>query len=149
MNAYSTSSPSPFALAFSDHSGTQPATKDNSTFAIAFGYNGHAPVSVDAEKEILGMLQDATSIDSEIEGYVTTDWTNDPYARGTWSCWGPMQMKKYLKELQEDLDGGRVCMANSDWAEGWRGFIDGAIERGGVAARTVKQRLSQHAGAKL
>jgi hypothetical protein len=32
-----------------------------------------------------------------------------------------------------------VVFANSDWAVGWRGFIDGAIEEGTRAAMTVKE----------
>ena len=37
-------------------------------------------------------------------------------------------MSKYLSELQKDHE--RVLMARSDWNNRWRGFIDGAIERG-------------------
>ena len=32
---------------------------------------------------------------------------------------------------------GHIIFANSDWASGWRGFIDGAIDRGGLAAKKV------------
>lgn len=32
---------------------------------------------------------------------------------------------------------GRVLFASGDWAFGWRGFIDGAIEQGAKAAKTV------------
>jgi len=36
---------------------------------------------------------------------------------------------------------GNVFFANSDWAVGWRSFIDGAIEEGTRAARNVSQDL--------
>lgn len=36
---------------------------------------------------------------------------------------------------------GNVLFANSDWALGWRSFIDGAIEEGTRAAATVKNEL--------
>lgn len=36
---------------------------------------------------------------------------------------------------------GNVIFANSDWAVGWRSFIDGAIEEGTRAAMTVKDEL--------
>jgi lysyl oxidase-like protein 2/3/4 len=64
---------------------------------------------------------------------------NDPLAKGTWSCWGPNSMTKWLKELQKP--DGRIFFASADWADGWRGFIDGAIERGAVAGRKVEEML--------
>lgn len=42
---------------------------------------------------------------------------------------------KHLEALQQRA--GNVLFANSDWAVGWRGFIDGAIERGALAAYDV------------
>ena len=36
---------------------------------------------------------------------------------------------------------GNILFANSDWAVGWRSFIDGAIEEGTRAAMTVKEEL--------
>lgn len=46
---------------------------------------------------------------------------------------------KHLKALQRR--SGNVLFANSDWAVGWRGFIDGAIERGALAAYDVSLDL--------
>lgn len=46
-----------------------------------------------------------------------------------------------LKALQEPH--GSIFMASSDWANGWRGFIDGAIEQGTRAAAKVKLALEQ------
>lgn len=45
-------------------------------------------------------------------------------------------MGKWLKELQKA--DGRILFASADWAEGWRGFVDGAIERGAAAAIEIK-----------
>lgn len=36
---------------------------------------------------------------------------------------------------------GNVVFANSDWAVGWRSFIDGAIEEGTRAAMAVVEEL--------
>jgi iron complex outermembrane receptor protein len=47
----------------------------------------------------------------------------------------PNQYSKYLKDLQATQ--GRVVFGSADWANGWRGSIDGAIERGLYAAREV------------
>ena len=65
-------------------------------------------------------------------------------AKGTWSCWGPGSMSKYLQELQKPH--GRVVFASADWANGWRGFVDGAIEQGVEAANRVLELLGKETG---
>lgn len=72
---------------------------------------------------------------------------NDPYAKGAWSCWGPGAMSKYLKELQKDE--GRILFASADWADGWRGFVDGAIERGRKAANDAVKFVERNEVARL
>ena len=74
-----------------------------------------------------------------VEAYATHDWMNDPYAKGVWACWGPNSTSKYLKALQEPH--GRIVFASADWAAGWRGFIDGAIEQGKVAVHHIIELL--------
>ena len=77
-----------------------------------------------------------------MEAYATHDWANDPYAKGVWACWGPNAISRYLAELQQPH--GRVMFANADWADGWRGFVDGAIERGQVAVRDTLSLVKGH-----
>lgn len=38
---------------------------------------------------------------------------------------------------------GNIIFACSDWALGWRSFIDGAIEEGTRAAMAVRSSLSE------
>ncbi len=70
----------------------------------------------------------------------TYDWNLDPYSLGTWCMYRPGQMTKYLKELQRPT--GRVFFAGSDIANGWRGFIDGAVETGLRTATDVHRFLA-------
>ena len=46
---------------------------------------------------------------------------------------------KYLAALQQRH--GNVLFASSVWADGWRGFIDGAIEQGMRYALVVRDEL--------
>ncbi|KAH7183755.1 hypothetical protein BKA60DRAFT_475203, partial [Fusarium oxysporum] len=63
------------------------------------------------------------------------DWVSDPYAKAG-AAWYPANfLTKYLAELQSRH--GNVLMANADWASGWRGFIEGAMEQGAIAADSV------------
>jgi monoamine oxidase len=53
------------------------------------------------------------------------------------------QLTGALAELQRPE--GRVFIAGSDYADGWAGFIDGAIESGMRAGRDVHARLTSSA----
>jgi monoamine oxidase len=53
--------------------------------------------------------------------------TSIPIPRGLGRV-APGQLSAAIAELQ--APAGRLLFANADWANGWRGFIDGAIEQG-------------------
>ncbi|KAL1876813.1 hypothetical protein Plec18167_005223, partial [Paecilomyces lecythidis] len=127
---------SPFVFAFSDHNGTKKDREADGTWCIGFGYSGYLTDKKDSH-HIVGQFCENVRPGVNVEAYLTHDWMNDPFAKGTWSCWGPGHMTKYLQELQQPH--GRVIFSSADWADGWRGFIDGAIEQGIVAARTVQK----------
>ncbi|KAF2190888.1 amine oxidase [Zopfia rhizophila CBS 207.26] len=128
---------SPYCFAFSDHNGTQ-AAGPSGTYCIGFGYNGYLNDRTDYV-HIVGSFKENIRPGVDVRGYLTHDWMNDPFAKGAWCCWGPHAMGRYLEELQRPH--GRVMMANADWADGWRGFVDGAIEQGAKAARDVISML--------
>lgn len=46
---------------------------------------------------------------------------------------------QYLEALRERH--GNILFASADWALGWRGFIDGAIEEGSRAAKQIIDEL--------
>lgn len=129
---------SPFVFAFSDHNGTQEDRPGDGTWCIGFGYNGHLSDKKDSQY-IISRFRENIRPGADVQAYLTHDWMNDPFAKGTWSCWGPGHMTKYLRELQKPH--GRVLFASADWADGWRGFIDGAIEQGNIAARAARKFL--------
>ena len=74
--------------------------------------------------------------DEELVAAHGHDWVADEFARGTWSMYRPGQLTGSLRELQRP--DGRVVFAGSDVANGWNGFIDGAIESGLRAARLAR-----------
>lgn len=49
----------------------------------------------------------------------------------------PEQTSKYLLDAQ--VSEGRLHFAGTDIANGWRGFMDGAIESGLRVANEIKQ----------
>ncbi|KAK8099710.1 lysyl oxidase-like protein 2/3/4 [Apiospora kogelbergensis] len=123
---------SPYCFAFSDHSSA------DGTYAIGFGYGGRLN-DHKSHDEILAQFEKHMKPGTEARAYLTHDWAADPLSKGSWACWGPGSMSKYLAALQQPHC--RVAMASADWANGFRGFVDGAIEQGILAARDVRHSL--------
>ncbi|KAH8587350.1 hypothetical protein B0O99DRAFT_400695 [Bisporella sp. PMI_857] len=118
--------------AFGD--GTTPA---GNTHVVAFGANG---VHLDTEKNINETKQILKELtDMDIKRLVFHNWSEDPYAKGAWFFPGKEFITTYLDALRERQ--GNIFFANSDWAVGWRSFIDGAIEEGTRAGRDVTRDL--------
>jgi monoamine oxidase len=56
------------------------------------------------------------------------DWLADEFSRGTWAIHRPGWYEHHHAAMRRP--DGRVLLAGSDLANGWAGFIDGAIESG-------------------
>ncbi|OCT54707.1 Monoamine oxidase N [Cladophialophora carrionii] len=143
-DGYATSHSS-FCFAFSDHNGTS-STGPRGTYCVGFGYNGCLQNPRDS-KHVLERFNKDVRPGAVVEGYLTHDWMNDPLAKGVWSCWGSHCTTKYLQELQKPH--GNVFFASADWALGWRGFVDGALESGLQTAQTVAETLRAGPGPRL
>jgi pseudooxynicotine oxidase len=73
------------------------------------------------------------ALDEILPGYelvaaTAHDWVADEYSRGTWATHRPGWYTRHHAEMRRPE--GRVLLAGSDLANGWSGFIDGAIESG-------------------
>ncbi|HEY0939883.1 MAG TPA: FAD-dependent oxidoreductase [Steroidobacter sp.] len=111
---------------------------EDSQIAVGFGPDPKLLDVNDTEavqKAVAAFVPGAEVLEST--GY---DWNVDPYSQGTWCMYRPMFFSKYLRELQRP-EGG-LYFAGSDIANGWRGFIDGAIESGMSAARQIHSALN-------
>lgn len=67
------------------------------------------------------------------------NWCKDEFAKGAWFFSPPQLLSTSLEALR--ARHGNILFANADWAVGWRGFIDGAIEEGTRAAMTTTEEL--------
>ena len=54
------------------------------------------------------------------------------------------EAEKRLPVLRESV--GPIHFANADWAHGWRGYVDGAVEQGTDAYKKVRKLLQADAG---
>jgi monoamine oxidase len=64
----------------------------------------------------------------ELLGATAHDWLADEFSRGTWAIHRPGWYEHHHAAMRRVQD--RVVLAGSDLADGWAGFIDGAIESG-------------------
>jgi monoamine oxidase len=110
---------------------------DGDTLFVSFGSDADAldPADKDAVAQAAAeLLPSHEIVDSHAH-----NWTGDEFTQGTWSMYRPNQLTRYLRELQHPE--GRVFLATSDVANGWNGFIDGAIESGLEVSRKVMPLL--------
>ena len=113
----------------------------DTTTLVCFGPDA-AAIDVndaDAAQAILDTLVPGLEV-LEVTGH---NWVDDEYSRSTW----PMHYTGYLTGSLAELQRpeGRIRLAGSDFANGWGGFIDGAIESGLDAARAVNAALDAEA----
>jgi pseudooxynicotine oxidase len=99
---------------------------DGTQLMIGFGYDMDICDATD-----LAAVQ--RQLDEIIPGYealaaTAHDWFGDEFSRGTWAIHRPGWYTKYHAEMQRPE--GRALLAGSDLANGWAGFMDGAIESG-------------------
>jgi pseudooxynicotine dehydrogenase len=110
-----------------------------------FGYLGTESCSGDGSQLLIGFGPDAARCDagdlSAVQGQLEAilpgyevldatshDWLTDEMSRGTWAIHRPGWYEHHHAAMQ--IPEGRVVLAGSDFANGWAGFIDGAIESG-------------------
>jgi glycine/D-amino acid oxidase-like deaminating enzyme len=66
--------------------------------------------------------------EAKLVSYTATDWYTDEFALGVGVFRQPFQLTRVHREIQQPH--GRVKFATGDIADGWSGYIDGAIESG-------------------
>jgi monoamine oxidase len=99
---------------------------DQTQLMIGFGYDQEICDASD-----LAAVQ--RQLDDIIPGYeaiaaTAHDWLADEFSRGTWAIHKPGWYTTYHAEMQRPE--GAVLLAGSDFANGWAGFMDGAVESG-------------------
>ena len=111
---------------------------DGDTLFVAFGNDAYALDPTDPDAVTDAFVELVPGVD--VVDVFAHDWTRDEFSLGTWASHRPRQISRYLAELQRPE--GRIVLAGADIADGWSGFIDGAIESGLSAARVVRTMVS-------
>jgi monoamine oxidase len=99
---------------------------DGTQLMIGFGFDAERCDATD----LAGMQ---ASLDETLPGYeildvAAHDWLADEFSRGTWAIHRPGWYEHHHAAMRRPE--GNVILAGSDLANGWAGFIDGAIESG-------------------
>jgi monoamine oxidase len=112
---------------------------DDDSVIVAFGDDATRITPDDrdgAQAALRRWLPDAEVVD--VAGH---DWTADPLSRETWANLRPGQLTGAVPELQRPE--GPIHLAGSDYATGWLGYIDGAVESAIVTSRRVLAALGR------
>ncbi|HUA49004.1 MAG TPA: NAD(P)/FAD-dependent oxidoreductase [Solirubrobacteraceae bacterium] len=127
------------------HARGEPLLQNSIRPGHAFGYLGTDALNGDGSQLLIGFGIDAERCDPtdlagvqrqleailpgyEALGATAHDWQADELSRGTWAIHKPGWYEHHHAAMQRAE--GRIVLAGSDIANGWAGFIDGAIESG-------------------
>ncbi len=135
----------------------EPVTQNAIRAGHPFGYLATEVVFDDGTQLMIGFGPDAARCDAtdlvalqrqleailpgyEVLAATSHDWLADEYAGGTWAIHRPGWYEHHHAAMRRPE--GPVVLAGSDLADGWSGFIDGAIESG-LRAGALAARLSR------
>jgi monoamine oxidase len=127
------------------HARGEPVLTNSVRAGHPFGYLSSDTLFPDGSQQLIGFGPDAAVCRLEDAGWVQRslseilpeyevldatahDWLADEFARGTWAIHRPGWYEHHHAAMRRPE--GRVLLAGSDLANGWSGFIDGAIESG-------------------
>jgi monoamine oxidase len=110
---------------------------DGDSLIVAFGPRSglidlNDPRAVEAELRKWRPELEVITVDAH-------DWTADPLSGETWPMLAPHQLDAVAHAAADT--SRRIRLAGSDYARGWAGFIDGAIESGLHVARGIIDEL--------
>ena len=127
--------------------GTTPA---GNTHIVGFGNQSNhidPEADIDMTKAAVSSLfcpENYNGQSQQIERLVFHNWSKDEFAKGAWFFSPPGLLSEHLEDMR--APHGNIRFSNSDWALGWRSFIDGAIEEGTRAAMEVRSELQDLKG---
>ncbi|KAM5343359.1 hypothetical protein ACJ41O_011896 [Fusarium nematophilum] len=110
-------------------------TPANNTHLVAFGPDPNSSTGIPLEDMEAVRDSIAHLLPKDKRSGVSHDWNKDEFSRGAWCFLPPNFTTKYLTALQKPH--GNVLFASGDWSDGWRGWIDGAVQIGMKAAQQV------------
>jgi pseudooxynicotine oxidase len=138
------------------HASGEPVFQNAIKPGHAFGYLDTEILYPDGTQLLIGFGPDADNCDATdlasvqrqldeiLPGYealaaTAHDWLSDEFSRGTWAIHRPGWYTHHHAEMQRPE--GAVILAGSDLANGWAGFMDGAIESGLRAGTMALRQL--------
>lgn len=122
--------------------GTTPV---GNTHIVAFGGKFNHMNAEENVEDTLGAVKglfapgNSNGRSPDVARLVFHNWSRDEFSKGAWFFSPPGLLANHLEDMRSRH--GNILFANSDWAVGWRSFIDGAIEEGCRAAFEVRTEL--------
>lgn len=106
---------------------------------VVFGPDSTRIADINSVEEIDPHMKRLLGDHVEVVAVNGKAWKTDEFAKGGWSVYRPNQLSSDLSALQQHQPP--VFFASGDIANGWNGFIDGAIETGITASAAAAEFL--------
>ncbi|SDJ08283.1 flavin monoamine oxidase family protein [Alteribacillus bidgolensis] len=110
---------------------------DGDSLVVASGPNA-ARIDPTNTKEVEKALKQWFS-NIKVKESTGHNWIDDEFSQETWTMLKTNQFSRYHKRLQESEHG--IFLSGSNYASGWGGFMDGAIEEGMKVSHRVNKHL--------
>lgn len=91
------------------------------------------------DKEAVEKVVRAWLPEAEVVECTGHSWAEDEFALESWPMLKPNQLTSYMEEMRRPENG--VFLAGTTYANGWAGFIDGAIENAITTSKKVHQYI--------
>ncbi|WP_339226868.1 NAD(P)/FAD-dependent oxidoreductase [Oceanobacillus sp. FSL K6-2867] len=108
--------------------------------AILMGFGNDSTLNMEDPKEVEKAFRHWLP-DIEVIESAGHNWVKDEFSQGTWGVLKKNQLSKYVKEVPNTENG--LFLAGSDFAKGWVGYMDGAIETGITTSKRVEKYLQE------
>ncbi|SEF18741.1 flavin monoamine oxidase family protein [Jiangella alba] len=108
---------------------------------IIMAINSSASLDVNDADAVEAAMRRVIPEITEVHAVLGQSWSEDPWSSGGNLCPPPGQISAHLRALQQPLRG--LAFATTEIANGWAGFIDGAIESGLRAAGHSRKAIGR------
>jgi monoamine oxidase len=130
--------PGPWCAFADDHALTWASSVErDSERSLMVGFGPDAGTTDPNDLEAIQAAMEKLLPGVEVLTCLGHNWLEDPYTRGTWGMLRPGQWTS----LQEASLDGPLFLSGSDFADGWAGLIDGAVESGLTTSRQAIRYL--------
>jgi monoamine oxidase len=96
--------------------------------------------SFDNSLNDFSLINQGRDLNTELDGNrASMFWTQNPFARGSYSCPKPGQYTTLMGAAGESELNGRLLFAGEHCSQDYAGYMNGAVQSGNAVVKTILQ----------